>query len=229
MRDEILSYREMCNRINVNTIQKGMNFHIRKGISIILMSMRRGAPYADEIDYKRNLLIYEGHDVPKSTQNPDPKKVDQPLRTYRGTLTENGKFAKSIEDYKKGTSEPEKVLVFEKLNQGIWSEKGPFSLIDYEIKESNGRKVFKFVLKPIDEEIHISKTEDHDEHTRIIPTHVKIEVFKRDKGRCVLCGSTTNLHYDHDLPYSKGGSSITAQNVRILCATCNLKKHDKIE
>src|SRR3989338_5058516 len=228
MKDEILSYRDMCNKININSIQKGMNFHIRKNISVILMSVRHGAPYDDEIDAKRNLLIYEGHDVPKSKQNPNPKKVDQPLWTDKGTLTENGKFVKSIENYKKDLFNPERVLVFEKLNSGIWSEKGFFNLINYEIKESNERKVFKFVLEPISEDLAISKGKDETEHTRIIPTHVKVEVWKRDKGKCNICGSTTNLHYDHDLPFSKGGSSITTKNVRILCAKCNLKKHDKI-
>src|SRR3989344_1477016 len=98
MKDEILSYREMCNKIHVNSIQKGMNFHIKKGISVILMSVRPGAPYDDEIDIERNLLIYEGHDIAKSKQNPEPKKVDQPILTYKRTLTENGRFVKSIED-----------------------------------------------------------------------------------------------------------------------------------
>lgn len=37
-----------------------------------------------------------------------------------------------------------------------------------------------------------------------------------------------SLHYDHDLPYSRGGSSITVANVRLLCA-CNLRKSAKIE
>src|SRR3989344_7766332 len=229
MKDKILSYREMCNKIHVNTIQRGMNFHIKKGISVILMSVRLGAPYDDEIDTVKNLLIYEGHDVPKSKQNPEPKKIDQPIRTDNGTLTENGKFVKAVEDYKKGLISPEKILVFEKLNSGIWSEKGLFSLIDYETRTSNGRKVLKFILKPIDDNVEIPKGREEEEHNRLIPTHVKVAVWKRDKGKCVLCGSTKNLHYDHDLPFSKGGSSITEKNVRILCAKCNLKKHDKIE
>jgi 5-methylcytosine-specific restriction endonuclease McrA len=65
-------------------------------------------------------------------------------------------------------------------------------------------------------------------HARIIPTHVKVEVWKRDGGKCVKCGSTTNLHYDHDIPFSKGGSSIVAENVRLLCVKHNLEKSDKI-
>jgi len=229
MKDEILSYREMCNKLHINSIQKGMNFHIRKNLSVILMSVRPGAPYNDEIDLEKNLLKYEGHDVPKSKQNIYPKKIDQPIWTDNGTLTENGKFIKAVEKYKKNICEAEKVLVFEKLNSGIWSEKGFFNLIDYESIQSNGRKVFKFILKPIEEEIDILSHKDESEHTRIIPTYVKVKVWKRDKGKCVICGSKINLHYDHDLPFSKGGSSITENNVRILCAKCNLKKHDKIE
>ena len=65
-------------------------------------------------------------------------------------------------------------------------------------------------------------------HSRLIPTSVKIEVWARDKGRCVLCGSTVNLHFDHDLPFSKGGTSLTARNVRILCMRHNLSKSSKI-
>ena len=57
---------------------------------------------------------------------------------------------------------------------------------------------------------------------------MKIKIQARDKGKCVKCGSTENLHYDHDLPFSKGGTSLTADNVRILCMKCNLNKSNKI-
>lgn len=38
-----------------------------------------------------------------------------------------------------------------------------------------------------------------------------------------------HILYWHDLPFSKGGASITAANVRILCARHNIQKSDKIE
>jgi 5-methylcytosine-specific restriction endonuclease McrA len=62
----------------------------------------------------------------------------------------------------------------------------------------------------------------------LIPTPVKVEVWRRDRGQCVECSSTKNLHFDHDIPFSKGGSSLTAANVRLLCAKHNLEKSDKI-
>jgi 5-methylcytosine-specific restriction endonuclease McrA len=63
----------------------------------------------------------------------------------------------------------------------------------------------------------------------MIPPSVKLEVWKRDKGKCVKCGSTDNLHFDHIIPFSKGGSSLVAENIQILCARHNISKRDKIE
>lgn len=67
------------------------------------------------------------------------------------------------------------------------------------------------------------------EYNRLIPTSVKVEVYKQDKGKCVYCGSKTNLHCDHILPFSKGGSSTTEANIQLLCSACNLRKHNNIE
>lgn len=85
-------------------------------------------------------------------------------------------------------------------------------------------------LELLDDEANVINGGEYDiEHNRIIPTSVKLEVWKRDKGRCVKCGSEDNLHFDHIIPYSKGGSSLVAENIQILCARHNLKKRDKIE
>jgi 5-methylcytosine-specific restriction endonuclease McrA len=67
------------------------------------------------------------------------------------------------------------------------------------------------------------------EHNRIIPATAKLEVWRRDKGKCVICGAKENLHYDHIIIYSKGGSSLVAENIQLLCARQNLEKRDKIE
>ncbi len=67
-----------------------------------------------------------------------------------------------------------------------------------------------------------------EKRSRHIPNKVKLEVWRRDYGKCVECGSKERLEYDHIIPFSKGGSN-TARNIQLLCENCNRKKHNKIE
>ncbi len=223
--DDIISYAELVSAEGIN-LQKGMNFQVKPQYSILLMSVRKNAPYADEWDEVTNTLIYEGHDVPSNLAE-DPKKVDQPLTTPKGSPTENGKFFTAAQAYKmKLVEHPHKVKVYEKIHAGVWCYKGFFNLVDAEIVDNSIRNVFKFYLQPV--EVKTFKKEIVLPHTRFIPTDVKVAVWARDKGKCVNCGAEENLHFDHDLPFSKGGTSLTEANVKILCMKCNLSKSNKI-
>jgi hypothetical protein len=206
-----------------------MNFRLRGKTTIILMSVRKGAPYADRIEENGKILIYEGHDIPNRKNGPNPKKVDQEMVTPSGSLTENGKFFQAAQNFKRGIQPAERVKVYEKLRAGIWVYNGIFKLVDAWIEESNARKVFKFRLELVNDLFPEEKQDYELEHGRIIPSQVKLAVWKRDKGRCVICGSSENLHFDHIIPYSKGGSSLVAENIQLLCARHNLAKHNKIE
>jgi hypothetical protein len=68
----VISYLEMCREEGVN-LQRGMNFRLREGVSVVLMSLRRSAPYADSIQDGGKVLIYEGHDVSRVDGGPDTK------------------------------------------------------------------------------------------------------------------------------------------------------------
>jgi len=141
--DDIISYAELVAAENIN-LQKGMNFNVKPNYSILLMSLRKNAPYADEYNSKTNTLIYEGHDIPSNLAD-NPKSIDQPMLTTKGALTENGKFFVAAQSYKmKLIDHPHKVKVYEKIKDGIWCYKGFFHLVDSSILDDNGRNVFKF-------------------------------------------------------------------------------------
>ncbi len=229
MANEIIAYLEMCRREGVS-LQRGMNFGLGGNHSVILMSTRPNAPYEDELQDGGTVLVYEGHDEPRGPDVPDPKRVDQPERTSSGSLTQNGLFHQAAQQAKRGERAPERVRVYEKLRQGIWSYNGIFHLVDSWRQESNGREVFKFKLVAVegDEDLNVPVQVDATRR-RVIPTQVKLEVWKRDGGKCVVCGATDELHFDHILPYSKGGTSVLADNIQLLCARHNLEKRDRIE
>lgn len=225
--DDIISYLDLVNEEG-QTLQKGMNFKVTPFYSVFLMSVRQNAPYADKIDEVTGSIIYEGHDVQRN-HDANPKSVDQSLYTPSGSLNENGKFFIAAKAFQQGLiEEPHKIKIYEKIKEGIWSYKGFFNLIDAKIEHSGERNVFKFYLQPVEDKKIFKKKPKIIPFNRLIPTEVKVEVWKRDKGACVKCGATVNLHFDHDLPFSKGGTSLTAKNVRILCMKCNLEKSGKI-
>lgn len=226
--NQIISYREMCNSESQEQLQRGMNFGMGGGYSVILMSIKPNAPYADSISEDGLTIYYEGHDVPGDKT----KRLDQPDSNPGGSLTQNGLFKQAVDLAKKTNIYP-LVRVYEKLNMGIWNYRGLFELKDYSFVERDGRSVFEFVLTITDQDLR--EPEKHEsihindiEQTRQIPGKVKLEVYKRDKGQCIKCRSKDNLHFDHILPYSKGGTSLKAENIQLLCARHNLEKSDSL-
>lgn len=218
----------MCRREGTS-LQQGMNFALGGNHSVILMSVRHNAPYSDRLEDGGTTLIYEGHDQPKSSSCPNPKTVDQPEKYPTGNPTQNGKFHQAAQQFKLGKRTPERVRVYEKIKTGIWSYNGVFHLVDSWRENGDRRSVFKFRLIAVEGDENFNEPPQQNiQRRRVIPTAIKLAVWKRDGGKCVMCGASDELHFDHDLPWSKGGTSMTEANVQLLCARHNLGKHDRI-
>ena len=222
----------MC-QIEGVSLQRGMNFRLNGRHSVILMSLRPDAPYADRIEDDGLVLVYEGHDMARRKGASHPKLVDQPEFLPSGKPTENGKFAAAARKYKASGKDADLVRVYEKIRDGIWSDNGYFRLVDVWQEQADKRTVFKFKLVAVeadDQSLGAVETKKLAiSRQRIIPASVKLEVWKRDQGRCTKCGANDELHFDHIVPYSRGGTSLTAENVQLLCVRHNLQKSAKIE
>jgi hypothetical protein len=227
--NQIISYRDMCNEEEQEQLQRGMNYNIRDGYSVVLMSVKPNAPYADKISDDGLTIYYEGHDVPGDKL----KEYDQPDVYSGGSLTQNGLFIDSIDKAKKSGDFP-LVKVYEKLKMGIWTYRGLFEMRDFSYNERCGRNVYEFVFTVTEQKLEEAEKHNMDkvidlEQTRQIPGSVKLAVFKRDKGICTMCGDKDNLHFDHILPYSKGGTSLKEENIQLLCARHNLQKSARLD
>jgi len=64
-------------------------------------------------------------------------------------------------------------------------------------------------------------------HRRPPSTETQRQVYDRDNGVCVQCGSSVNIQFDHIIPYKLGGSN-TVDNIQILCLVCNAKKRTTV-
>lgn len=69
------------------------------------------------------------------------------------------------------------------------------------------------------------------ERRAIYDESTKRTLLRQASNRCVMCGiplTTADMHVDHILPLSEGGSNHTL-NLQALCADCNLGKSDYFE
>jgi predicted transcriptional regulator len=56
---------------------------------------------------------------------------------------------------------------------------------------------------------------------------IRKRILKRDNFKCQNCSSSYNLHIDHIIPRSKGGTDEDS-NLQVLCSKCNLFKREDL-
>jgi hypothetical protein len=226
---QVVSYMTMCS-VEGASLQRGMNFRLHGRHSVVLMSRRPNAPYNDRVEDDGETIIYEGHDAARGSVDAAPDQADQPLTLPSGKPTQNGLFMAAAKRTREAGDAPEPVRVYEKVRDGIWIYVGLFDLLDGWTESDGRRQVCKFRLRVNADAAARAHLRPADVgHNRMIPTAVKLQVWQRDQGRCRLCDSVDQLHFDHIIPYSKGGSSTTAENIQLLCARHNLEKRAHIQ
>lgn len=76
-----------------------------------------------------------------------------------------------------------------------------------------------------------TETKELREIERNIKKVTMLKVFRRDNQVCQICNKNIpieDIHYDHIIPWSKGGRS-DEKNIRLLCSECNLKRGNSYE
>ena len=75
----------------------------------------------------------------------------------------------------------------------------------------------------------MSKSTSTTHQTKREPSdRLKVRVLMRDGNKCRICGvecndGLHNIHFDHIIPWSKGGET-TYENLQVLCSSCNEAK-----
>jgi HNH endonuclease len=73
------------------------------------------------------------------------------------------------------------------------------------------------------------ETKQRRRHSRYVPQGMMLKVVRRDGQICQMCQHSVpddQVEFDHVIPFSKGGPT-QADNIRLVCRTCNRKKMDK--
>ena len=152
-----------------------MNFRDDEFMLSVFLVLPREHGYADMWDEENQQFIFEGHD---STTVESGKSVDQLAMYESGKLTDNGKFLKAANAFKDGIrKEPMQIQVYEKIDSGVWFDKGIFDLIDARHVSQDGRKVYKFYLTPAETRGHYDE-HDPDRIERLIPAGAKAEILE---------------------------------------------------
>lgn len=181
-RSMIISQAELTAREGI-TMQKGMNFRDSGPLLSVLLVLSRKNGFHDVWQSDSRVYIYQGHD---SVTVEEGALRDQVLMYEGGRLSDNGKFYKAAEAYKNGLrKEPLQTQLYEKLDFGVWYDKGIFNLVDAACEQEDGRREYNFSLVPC------GKTDDE----RMMAAAAKTESWRASGGRCGVCSSEEDLYF----------------------------------
>jgi hypothetical protein len=129
-----------------------------------------------------------------------------------------------------------KPISLSEMHQNWWLFKDNVLFIDgvlNTLDDEETLKVKHFVLKEekilerISKEVEAFERMSETARREKISDSVKLFVWQRDQGKCVICGNKEKLEFDHIIPVIEGGAN-TERNIQILCENCNRSKGRKI-
>jgi hypothetical protein len=86
------------------------------------------------------------------------------------------------------------------------------------------QKVTEIALQKVDPQRSVSPPRKlQDPRKRLVNVGLKREIWKRDHGKCLKCGSQHALELDHMIPWALGGET-SEENLRLLCRSCNQRR-----
>lgn len=100
-----------------------------------------------------------------------------------------------------------------------------------EPSDERGCRIFGHVCPVFHVAEPFTETKELRAISRTIPRPVQFRVLKRENQICRKCGQPVRddeVHFDHIIPWSKGGSS-DERNIQLLCGDCNRKKGNRFE
>ena len=107
------------------------------------------------------------------------------------------------------------------------SPKGRNDYLDHRVYDASA--IHQFLTLVDKKDLHVSFAE---KQRRLMTPSVRYNILTRDGHKCLICGRSAEhgvvLHVDHIKPVSKGGLT-EENNLRTLCADCNLGKSAKYD
>ena len=181
-RSAIIASGELIAREGVN-LHKSMNFRDKGLLLCVFLVLEKEDGFHDTWDKRKRIYTFEGHD---STTVEQGALEDQVLMYESGKLSDNGKFKKAAQEYIDGSRRaPLQVQIYEKLDAGVWYDKGIFELIGAKKVEHHGRKIFTFYLQPS------GRASDE----RMLDATSKKASWQKYAGRCATCKSQDDLYF----------------------------------
>ncbi|HRS95100.1 MAG TPA: HNH endonuclease [Candidatus Latescibacteria bacterium] len=133
--------------------------------------------------------------------------------------------AKALDEFRAQTAVgfclPEQRMAFRGDTLFVFDGEYPAAEMYVLISEYMAELEKRFTAAAIDRDLFRQAAEA--EQPASIPDRVRSIVWRRDNGKCAMCGGTTDLEFDHIIPKSQGGAS-TVANVQVLCVRCNERK-----